>query len=278
MTTVSDIRTQLYKRLGITSASAREADRVLEALYAGIARAVADGIPGLAHSLITAETYGQSSDAVAAGGHSANTATITLDAIPTGTRAGDLLKIGSDIYTVFSISGSAIDVGAPIKDQIADATTVTVIHRTVELPNTGPVLRVFDLTNDHALAHEPSGFARYGFDQGTPKGYEITYDRDNSELVVGLWPAPDNATRLAVVQSFAWDSLTTGTDLPFPASALEAIMERAIACWRSWQVGGVSPAELEASRQSVKDAETGLNHGSTQPIVRDSLRGRGRRH
>jgi len=278
MVLVSTIRDNLYKRLGITSPSQRETDRVEEALYAGIARAVADGIPGLAHSLITAETYGQSSDAVAAGGHSANTATITLDAIPTGTRAGDLLKIGSDIYTVFSISGSAIDVGAPIKNQIADATTVTVIHRTVELPNTGPVLRVFDLTNDHALAHEPSGFARYGFNQGTPKGYEITYDRDNSELVVGLWPAPDNATRLAVVQSFAWDSLTTGTDLPFPASALEAIMERAIACWRSWQVGGVSPAELEASRQSVKDAETGLNHGSTQPIVRDSLRGRGRRH
>lgn len=276
MTTVSDIRTQLYKRLGITSASAREADRVLEALYAGIARAAADGIPGLAHSLVTAETYGESSTTVSS--HSANTSAITLASMPTGTRPGDLLKIGSDTYSIYSVTGSVADVGGPIKDAIAGSTAVTVIHRTVELPTTGPVYRVFDLTNDNNLAHEPSGFARYGFDTGTPRGYEVIFDRSNNETVIGLWPAPDNATRVGVVQNIDFSTLATSTDIPFPIGALEAIMERAIACWRSWQVGGVSPAELEASRQSVKDAETGLNQGSTQPIVRDSLRGRGRRH
>lgn len=276
MTTVSDIRTQLYKRLGITSASAREADRVLEALYAGIARAAADGIPGLAHSLVTAETYGESGTTVSS--HSANTSAITLASMPTGTRAGDLLRIDNDTYSIYSVTGNVADVGGPIKDAIAGSTAVTVIHRTVELPTTGPVYRVFDLTNDVSLTHEPSGFARFGFSTGAPKGYEVIFDRANTETVIGLWPAPDTATRVGVVQNIDFSTLATSTDIPFPIGALEAIMERAIACWRSWQVGGVSPAELEASRQSVKDAETGLNQGSTQPIVRDSLRGRGRRH
>lgn len=282
MVLVSALRDQLYKRLGITSPSQREIDRVVEALYAGIARAASDGIPGLAHSLVTAETYGESSATVSS--HSANTATLTLNATPTGTRAGDLLKIGSEVYSVYSVTGTAVSVGSLIKASQASK-TVTIIHRTVELPSTGPVSRVFDLTNENNLPHEPSGFARYGFDQDKPRGYEVIFDRDDNDgngtkelnTVVGLWPAPSGATRLAIVQSVDFSTLTTSTDIPYPIGALEAIMERAIACWRSWQVGGVNPAELEASRQSVKDAETGINQGSTQPIVRDSLRGRGRR-
>jgi len=283
MALVSALRDQLYKRLGITSPSQRETDRVVEALIAGIARAASDGIPGLAHSLVTAETYGESSATVSS--HGTNSATLTLNATPFGTRAGDLLKIDSDVYSIYSVTSTAVSVGSLIKASQA-AKTVTIIHRTVQMPTTGPILRAFDITNGNNLTHEPSGFARYGLGQGTPVGYEVIFDRDDNDgdgayglkTVVGLWPAPSSATRLAIVQSIDFSSLTTSTEIPFPISAFESIMERAIACWRSWQVGGVSPTELEASRQSVKDAETGLNQGSTQPIIRDSLRGRGRRH
>ncbi len=276
MATVSALLTQLQKRLGITSPSARESDRLTEALYAGIARATSDGIPGLAHSLVTAETYGEGSATVSS--HSGDSADITLNAIPTGTRAGDLMKIGGNVYSIYSIASLVVSVGAPIKDAIAGSTAVTIYHRTVELPNTGPVHKVFDLTNDNNIPHEPNGFVRYGFDTGTPAGYEVTYDRDNEETVVALWPAPSSATRLAIVQGYAWDTISTSTDLPYPVSALEAVLERATAAWRLWQVGGISPMELEASRVAVKDAETGLNQGGNEPIVRDSLRGRGRRN
>ena len=252
MATVSDLLTKLQKRLGITSPSARESDRLTEALYAAISRASEDGIAGIGQHHLTGATYG--SEDVTVSTHSANTSSFTPSSVPTGTRAGDIIKIGSDLYTLYAV-GATFDVGAPIQSDLTGS-TVTVYRRTVPLPHTGPVYRVWSLTNNGPLEHLSDGFAKYRFDTGTPAAYEVGYDRDDEQQAIHLWPIPTGAHRIVISQRIGWDTLSTSTDLPFPVSTQDAILSDATAAWRRWQTGGVSPMELEASRQDVTSNPT----------------------
>lgn len=272
MTTVSALLTQLQKRLGITSPSARESDRLTESLYAAILRAAEDGLAGVGHSNVTGETYGSSSVTVSA--HTADTAVVTLASMPTGTRAGDVIKIGSNFYSIYSVSGSDLNVGAPVRDSLASETG-TVYHCTIPLPHTGPVYRVWDLTNDGALEHVPDGFSKFRYQTGETYAYEVGYDRDNEQATIILWPIPTAETRVIISQRFAWDAVTTATDLPFPESTLDSILANATHIWRTWKVGGVSPMELEGSRQDVKDAGTARHKGGKESLVNDPLTRRG---
>lgn len=268
MTTVSDLLTQLQKRLGITSPTARESDRLTESLYAAILRAAEDGLAGVGDSNVTGETYGSSSITVSA--HTANTSTLTLSAVPTGTRANDVLKIGTNLYSVYSVSGSDIDVGGPIRDSLAGETG-TVYRRTVPLPHTGPVYRVWSLTDGGPLEHTPDGFGKYRYETGCARGYEVNHDRDNEQALIVLWPIPDSETRLIISQRLSWDTVSTATTLPFPDSTLDSIMTNATHIWRTWKTGGVSPMELEGSRQDVKDAGTARRKGGKEAQVNDPL-------
>lgn len=272
-TTVSSLLTQLQERLGITSPPTAVTNQLTRAIYVAITRAAQKGIPGLAAAHVTGETFAPSSFTVSS--HTAGTSIVTPNALPTHARPGDVLEIGSKYYTVYDISGSDYDIGAPVQVSLA-AASGTHYPNSVALPHTGPVKSVFSLDRRKSLDHMPNGYRETGFQPGTPRGYEVAYDRDNETALVTFWPPPDRAHRVVIDQDFAWDTVSTSTSLPFPDAALDALLEDATMFYRSWRTGGISPMEMEAGRQAQKATGQSLDGTSHQPITRDPLNHRGR--
>lgn len=270
MTTVQALRTRLARRLGLSTLTSLEQERLNEALYAGLARVYQDGSPGYAHSELTAETFGSSAVTVSA--HTANTSSITLSAIPTGTAVGDVLVIGSKSWLIYDYGSLNIDVGAAIKASLTGETG-TLYHRSVQLPTTGSVLEVLDLTNNTPLAHEPGGLTKYGLKLvSQPCSYEQHYSRQGGTAYVSLWPVPSGAIQLAIKQGYNLDEISTDTDIEATEPFFDRVLEYAVLSWRGWQTG----APLKATRDAVNDADTAAKSGasSSKPQSRSGFRNR----
>jgi len=274
MATVSALRSRLAQRLGLTTLTNAESNRLAEALYSAYARVMSERTPGYAFSNLTGETYGETAITISA--HTANTSVMTLASLPTGTAVGDVLELGDNSYMIYSVSGVILDVGAPVKASEA-TNTGTIYHRNIELPHAGSVMVVVDTTNNQELEPMNSALARYGFDRAQPLGYEQHYDRANNKTYLQLWPVPDAATQVSIEQAFVTDLMTVDTDIQGTEQFHDAVMAKAMTIWRLWQLGGVSPTELAAAEFEVKDSSAALRRGAAASggIRRSGFRARG---
>lgn len=273
MATVESLRDRLANRLGLSTFTSIEGERLYEALYAALARVYSDGDSGFAHSELTAETYGSSAITVSA--HTANTSTLTLSAIPTGTAVGDVLVIGSKSWLIYDYGALSIDVGGNIKASLA-AETGTIYHRTVQLPTTAAVLSVVDLTHNRALEHDPGGLVTYGLNiVSDPQGYEQRYSREGGTSYIGLWPCPSSAVQIAIKQGFAVDTLTASTNIEATEAFFDKVLGKAVAAWRSWRTGGPTQGEAAASSRETEDTKQAGGH-SKRPQTRSGMKARGR--
>lgn len=278
MVLVSDLRSRLQKRLGITALTTAESDRIDEAIIAGVTRATVDGIPGLSFTPVTGQIPGSAAGAVDTGGHTAGQSTVTVTAVPQHTYPGDFFSDSEgNRYYIQSISGTTIDTGSPIIDQLTDAEVLTFYRRSVKLPTSGAVTSVVDTTNNRPVDADPAGFLKYGLHDGVPRAYRAVYDRSTDTSLLQFYPAPTNGdVFVSITQSHRFEDPDDTTDVTYPEHILDAILERAMSYHRNWRVGGVSPTELESSRRGVVDADGALNDIASQPVARDGRRARGR--
>ena len=277
MATVQALRDRLASRLGLSTVTAIEQARLNEALYAGLSRVYTDKAPGYAYSELTAETFGSS--AVTISSHTANTSSLTLSAIPTGTAVGDVLVVGAKSWLIYDYGSLAIDVGAAIKASLTGETG-TIYHRTVQLPTTAQVLEVVDLTNNVELKHQPGGLSLYGLGtQGQPAGFDQRYSRQAGTSYISLWPVPTSAIQIAIKQGYVLDSLSTDTDIEGTEPFFDAILSQAVLVWRGLQSGGPAAMEWEAASKGVLDSNTAAKSSATsaKPQSRSGISARGRR-
>ena len=92
MTTVTDLETRLRHRLGLAKTVSLGDSRITEAINSGIARAYADGVPGLTSQTLLGRTYGDL--ALTVNAHSAGSSEITFTTTPAYVFPGDILVIG----------------------------------------------------------------------------------------------------------------------------------------------------------------------------------------
>lgn len=273
MATVESLRDRLANRLGLSTFTSIEGERLYEALYAALARVYSEGDSGFAHSELAAETYGSSSITVSS--HTANTSTLTLSAIPTGTAVGDVLVIGSQEWLIYDYGSFSVDVGGNIKASLT-GDTGTIYHRTVQLPTTAEVLQVVDLTNGTNLEHDPGGLTTYGLNRiSDPQGYEQHYSREGGTSYIGLWPCPTSAIQLAIKQGYTLDDITESTNIEGTEAFFDKLLSKAVAAWRSWRTGGPTQGESSASSREVQDTRDAGGR-SSRPQTRSGLRARGR--
>jgi hypothetical protein len=215
--------------------------------------------------------------AVASSGHSSGQSTFDVDAVPSNTKPGDFFKdADGGLYYIKSISGTTIDTGSPIWTQLEDAEILTVYRRSLELPTSAPVSQVVDTTNDRKIDIDGTNFIKMGLSTGTPVGCQQVYDRDLEQSLLRFYPAPTSTMLISIHLGHVFESPSSSTDIPYPESVLDAILERARAIWLSWRVGGVTPTELEGARRGVVDASGALDSITSQPAARDGRRARGR--
>jgi hypothetical protein len=179
-------------------------------------------------------------------------------------RPMDILKIGSlsRILAETSISGSTwtIYFGSPIATAMAGSASATVYRRSVELPTSGKVINVFDVTSGRELPYDP---IRRGLDPtatGTPVCFDQRWDKNSGISLVSLFPAPTTKTQIRIIQQ---ENYLEDADITFPEEALDAILARAQSAYATFRGSTVSPVELEMLNRDVRDTDNQLKDSSS---------------
>ena len=271
MATKADLRTRLQRRLGLGVVSAVEQERLGEALNSGIARALSDGVPGLAHDVFIGmplPEFGLTSATAAAG---SSTITLVLDSGSLNAQPHDILVVDvAGTETKFLIrkqtAALTVDVGIPATAALSGGTASKLIQRSLRLPSSGQissVYRVGSAANAQRLSIEPNRAHRDPFETGAPAYYEQRYDDYNNTSFISLWPAPNNTSdQFAVVQAGFLTRLDSDSDtLSFPEEALDAILERSRMAYITW-TGAADSVEYSAAIRSVEDTSDSLKNSS----------------
>ena len=277
MATRTALRTRLQNRLGLGVVSAVEQDRLDEALNAGIGRAISDGVPGLAHDVLTGTPFGElalTSAAVTAG-----SSDVTLGgADPTATNVmpHDILVVDvSGTETKFLIrdvkDANEVSIGVVATASLNGGSDSKIIRRSLPLPTAGQVISVYRHStkgsNTRQLVYEPVSALRQPFKTGTPAFFEQRYSRVTDTSFVSLWPAPDDTNQYTVVQTRFGSTLSTdGAELQFPEEAIDAILERARWAYLVW-IGNVGQVDATLSNQAVRDVSDVLKNTSNKSQV-----------
>ena len=229
-----------------------------EALNSGIQRAIADGVPGLARDIFTTKTW--------------DTTTLTLTHVAGAATAAyaetavsnlfnhDIVKSGSDYYIIQGHDKDAkrVDFGSPLPDSISGE--VTVYRRSIELPTSGKLISVFDVTNGQELPYDPLRAHLETGTTGSPQAYDQRYDTDADKSILSLYPAPDTQIFLRIQQQ---ENYTADADLNWPDDAIDAVLERARAVMMSFRGDLVTPVEATLMDQSLDDVDDILKDSSS---------------
>tara|TARA_R100001530_G_scaffold53901_1_gene39791 strand:- start:2642 stop:3463 length:822 start_codon:yes stop_codon:yes gene_type:complete len=267
--------------------SSVEEARLGEALNAGIARAISDGVPGLTHDTFTGHVLGD----LALTGTSATTIGDTV--IETAHEGDNLITSGvlpQDIISVFDdptwydylirdigLEGGktqdedAVDVGAPINAVITGSSASKIIRRGLKLPTSGQVIAVHRIDSSTKkstrLTYEPLHAVGDPFATGTPVYFEQRYSQTIEASYISLWPAPATTTQLSIIQTRFHDNLSADDmTLRFPEEALDAVLERARLAYLTWS-GNVNQVDAALATESVKDVSDSLkNSGNAEQV------------
>jgi len=269
MATRSDLRTRLQRRLGLGALSSLEQLRLNEALNAAIARALSDGVPGLANNTFVGSPLGDLN---------LTTATVTVESAVVTITGADLLSrdvMPHDILT-FSTTGTqylvrdvltatTLNIGIPAAVSIPEEAAV-ITRRSLALPSTGQVVSVQPtgaVGSNAGLAREPDLAHRQPFKTGTPCFYEQRYSEAQALSFVSLWPAPTDITKQYTVRQtqFKTELADDADALLFPEEVLDAVLERARDCYLTW-TGAANQNDLTASYRALRDTSDALKNSS----------------
>ena len=267
-TAFSAIKTRLQNRLGFGSVSTTLSNQLNEAWKAGLARAFSDGIPGLQRDTFTGTTFGEVTNYLVndAGIQAADT-TITLD---TGTSLvtdkvalQDILEVDSKKYLIRDVtSATVLDLGAPIgTDMFSNNDTTKIIRRSIQLPSAGSVVGV-KLKDGRQLAYEPRNALFDPYETGDPLFFEQRYSTSQDKSYLILYPAPTSATVVTIIQNRDVTSDLTDEIFEGPEEALDAILERAVLAFKTWQ-GQTDSVEATLATSAVRDTANQLQDASS---------------
>ena len=267
-TAFSAIKTRLQNRLGFGSVSTTLSNQLNEAWKAGLARAFSDGIPGLQRDTFTGTTFGEVTNYLVhdAGIQAADT-TITLD---TGTSLVTdkvalqyILEVDSKKYLIRDVtSATVLDLGAPIgPDMFSNNDTTKIIRRSIQLPSAGSVVGV-KLKDGRQLAYEPRNALFDPYETGDPLFFEQRYSTSQDKSYLILYPAPTSATVVTIIQNRDVTSDLTDEIFEGPEEALDAILERAVLAFKTWQ-GQTDSVEATLATSAVRDTANQLQDASS---------------
>ena len=267
-TAFSAIKTRLQNRLGFGSVSTTLSNQLNEAWKAGLARAFSDGIPGLQRDTFTGTTFGEVTNYLVhdAGIQAADT-TITLD---TGTSLvtdkvalQDILEVDSKKYLIRDVtSATVLDLGAPIgPDMFSNNDTTKIIRRSIQFPSAGSVVGV-KLKDGRQLAYEPRNALFDPYETGDPLFFEQRYSTSQDKSYLILYPAPTSATVVTIIQNRDVTSDLTDEIFEGPEEALDAILERAVLAFKTWQ-GQTDSVEATLATSAVRDTANQLQDASS---------------
>ena len=231
-----------------------------EALNSGIQRAIADGVPGLARDIFTTKTWDTTTLTLT---HTAGAATATYsESTASNLFNHDIVKSGSDYYIIqghYKVGeADTLNFGSPLPDSIAGS--VTVYRRSIELPTSGKLISVFDVTNGQELPYDPLRAHLETGTSGSPQAYDQRYDTDADKSILSLYPAPDTQIFLRIQQQ---ENYTADADLNWPDDAIDAVLERARAVMMSFRGDLVTPVEATLMDQSLDDVDDILKDSSS---------------
>ena len=279
MATRTALRTRLQNRLGLGVVSAVEQDRLDEALNAGIGRAISDGVPGLAHDVLTGTPFGElaltsvavtaaSSDVVLVGANPTTTHVMPLDILVVDVGGSESMFLFRDVK-----DANEVNIGVVATASLSGGSDSKIIRRSLPLPSAGQVISVYRHStkggNTRQLVYEPVSALRQPFKTGTPAFFEQRYSRVTDTSFVSLWPAPTDTNQYTVVQTRFGSTfdLTDATDeLQFPEEAIDAILERARWAYLVW-IGNVGQVDATLSNQAVRDVSDVLKNTSNKSQV-----------
>ena len=266
MTTIDDLEARLKYRLGLAKVVALGDSRITEAINSGIARAYADGVPGLTGQTLLGRTYGNLTTAIAS--HNAGESTITIDHEPINVFPGDIATIGSNNYLVAEASASphTIDLGIPVEADIANDTVVTIIRRSLKVPN-GTIYYAALPDSDTHLEPSSRVLAQYPDNTGVPRFYTTGYSEGSQSSYLNLVPAPTSAT-LVSIQCHDFKARGTGsTTINIPEAAIDAILERARLAFLGWS-GAVNQMEAAMANAAANDTQNQIRAVGSDRAVR----------
>jgi len=269
MTTITDIETRLKHRLGLAKTVALGDSRITEAINSGIARAYADGVPGLTGQTLLGRTYGDLALTITA--HSAGSSIFKINSTPDYVFPGDVVTIGSNKYLVADTgtypdtSDPAIDVGIPIEASI-NGSSITVTRRSIQVPS-GTIY--YATLPDSSSNLEPSSriLAQFPTNTGVPQYYTTGYSEGSENSYINLVPAPTSATLVSVQCHDFKDRSTGSTTFNVPEAALDAILERARVAYLGWS-GAISQTEASMALQSKEDTQNQIRAVGSDRAVR----------
>lgn len=272
MTTRSDLRTRLQRRLGLGVVSAVEEARLNEAINSGLSRAETDNIPGLNRWEMTGSVLGRldltsvtvtqhSATVTVAGVHVQNDHVHPRDILVVVEADGTTTK-----FLIEDASGSQnILLGIKANRSIAGTSDSYILRRTLELPSTGQIISILPVggNSGDGLAREPGHALRRPYAEGTPKYYEQNFSDLHDTSSVSLWPAPTDTTlQWTVTQTQYKPRMTSDSDsLEYPEEVLDAILERARDCYLTW-TGAANQNDLTASYRALRDTSDALKNSS----------------
>jgi len=247
MTTVTDLETRLRHRLGLAKTVSLGDSRITEAINSGIARAYADGVPGLTSQTLLGRTYGDL--ALTVNAHSAGSSEITFTTTPAYVFPGDILTVSNNTYLVTDINGAVIDVGAPIESAVSGGATVT--RRSIHIPN-GTVYYATLPDSDYHLEPSTRILAQYPDTTGVPQYYTTGYCEGTQKSYINLVPAPTESKLIAIQCHGFKDRITGSTTFNIPEAAIDAVLERARKAFLDWS-GNIGSVEASLAENSKKD-------------------------
>jgi hypothetical protein len=255
MATLSTLRTALTTRLGLSTLTTPETNRLDEALNGAVARIYGDGFPSLAESYV-GSVQGDLSTTITA--HSAGTSVVSL-ASTAGVFPQDILVVGATKYLVGSVSGLDIDLGIPVAGTLSGSVTVT--RRALELPHEGTVTQV-RVVEGRTLDPLTNADVMAPFDTASePSHFMQRWSSDQDKSYVALYPAPSTTTQVVLKQ---YRANAEDADIDVPYTALEPILNMAHILYLGWSVS-LSQAGL-VLRDQAQTAD--LKHQSTDDGVR----------
>lgn len=278
MATRSALRARLQHRLGLGVVATTEQARLNEALNAGIARAVADGVPGLATAYLTGGVLGSILMAGAATVIGSSTVTLNVadTALDDDVMPNDILGI-QDSSGIFEflikdvLTQTTLDIGSPATQLLSGSGASYVRRRSIVLPSSGQVFRVAPVASGLADGLKPSTLQTMHdpFRAGTPRHFIQSWSDTKEQSSISLWPYPSDATeQWTVVQSQFETQMSSDSDeLEFPEQALDAVLERSRAAYLVW-TGSANQTDLVATGRALADVDNSLRNSATDSGIR----------
>jgi hypothetical protein len=262
--TVSALATRLGTRLGYKRTTATEASRLQAAVISAIHQMLAGGAPGIAHEVLSGETFGTLAVTVT---HAAGASTGTTAEALTNVLPGDFLRgVDGEDYTLYGVTfaGSVLNFGAPIAASLTGAGTI--YRRGIILPSGGQVTRV-TLEDRHDLISRESAAHMKPHETGVPELYEQRWDSTGERSVLLLYPASSSKERVLISQSKDLGALTGASSIPWRDVALDAALRDAHQLWLTWSAGQ-NPVEAQLAGIASAEGEAGRDNSSSGgPII-----------